>query len=367
MQSPIAVSLFGKPVHELLKEDLVSFFSSDKRESNTLEFKSYVDASQQGGTKNSRDKEKLSTIIRSVCGFLNTDGGILIWGSPKGEPGSDGENIYKGDLCPVEMVLAPDQFINMVVSEISPTPLRVLFASIPIEPGKYCYVIEVAASEFAPHQYKGTYYMRLDGSTRFAPHRYVEALIKRISFPKVEAFLTFGEMKTVRVCAFATVQLTIHNLSKLINDKNISYQVLVSGADLLPVDATNIAQRKGGTTIDKMARAVLHYKMPYYEHFALVLDRKDPNARPSEISLMLTVWGDLTPAIVATYKMSVYPTATGHTMYSLTKEENVYLMEKQDTLSDSERVRTSNQQLLEMFEENAIEQPIYRHIYRMDG
>jgi hypothetical protein len=65
--------------------------------------------------------------------------------------------------------------------------------------------------------------------------------------------------------------------------------------------------------------------------------------------------------------MSVYPTATGHTMYSLTKEENVYLMEKQDTLSDSERVRTSNQQLLEMFEENAIEQPIYRHIYRMDG
>jgi hypothetical protein len=63
-------------------EDLLNFFSTEKQESDKLEFKSYKDV-EGNGTKNQRDKAKLDALIQSVCGFLNSDGGLLIWGAPE--------------------------------------------------------------------------------------------------------------------------------------------------------------------------------------------------------------------------------------------------------------------------------------------
>ena len=35
-------------------------------------------------------------------------------------------------------------------------------------------------SDYAPHQFNGKYYMRIDGHTITTPHHYVEALMRKL-------------------------------------------------------------------------------------------------------------------------------------------------------------------------------------------
>ena len=199
MNDSFIYDLFNKSIHQLQLDDIISFFKNAKTETDKIEFKSYLDFVNSNTTKSTRDKEKLNDIFKSICAFLNSDGGILIWGAPQGKNVGDlKEKVYSGELTPVEYKIEKDQFINRIASEINPTPHRVLFHQIVINQESFCYIFEVSKSEFAPHQNKGTYYIRLDGSTRPAPHYYVEALIKKVSFPKVEAYMNFGEMITGR-------------------------------------------------------------------------------------------------------------------------------------------------------------------------
>src|SRR5581483_10107997 len=113
-------AVFGKALLDLQTSDMAHFFSSPKKESNTIEFKAYVDQQLPGTTKQKRDEEKISEIIRTLCAFLNSDGGILIWGAPKGQRiAGDTEESYQGPLYPVDYSLEQDQFINKISSQIS--------------------------------------------------------------------------------------------------------------------------------------------------------------------------------------------------------------------------------------------------------
>jgi len=260
MEEKLTNILFNKSIHDLKLDDIETFFANEKIETDKLEFKSYVDLENATGTKSSRDKEKINDILKSVCGFLNSDGGILIWGSPEGKnvEGSK-DKIYIGDVSPVKYKIEKDQFINRVTSEINPTPHRILFHSIQINQDSYCYIFEITKSEFAPHQYRGTYYMRLDGSTRIAPHYYVEALIKKISFPKLEVYVNFGEMLMGREYAILPITFTIHNLSKYLNEKNVEYRILCDSCNILnPNDNINYESLELGCDIQKNAKPILH-------------------------------------------------------------------------------------------------------------
>src|SRR5690348_16740477 len=98
MDDSFVFTLFGKPIHQLELDDIMSFFRNEKTETDKLEFKSYTDFESSNATKSSRDKEKLNDIFKSICAFLNSDGGVLIWGTPKGKhvEGSK-EEVYCGD------------------------------------------------------------------------------------------------------------------------------------------------------------------------------------------------------------------------------------------------------------------------------
>jgi predicted HTH transcriptional regulator len=100
MQPGLVSAIFNRDIHSLTEEDLSNYFSSEKRETNTIEFKSYIDNRKPGTTKDKRDNEKLDEIIKTICGFLNSDRGILIWGAPKGKSESGNEEVYKGALTP---------------------------------------------------------------------------------------------------------------------------------------------------------------------------------------------------------------------------------------------------------------------------
>ena len=151
--------LFGKNIENLNAEDLANYFKDYKKENNSLEFKSNQKTQKDGF------KKTFNKVLETVCAFLNTDGGILIWGSPSGEVlQGDEEESYSGPLTPISVKIEQDFFTNRI-SSINPMCTGVNFQ--PIQIGKdtfgketYCYVLEVKKSDFPPHQFNGTYYMR---------------------------------------------------------------------------------------------------------------------------------------------------------------------------------------------------------------
>jgi hypothetical protein len=83
---------FGKELNSLTLADIKSSFTEERIETDQIEFKSLHPA----GNIN----EKFAGIQRSVCAFLNSSGGLIIWGSPEGQKveGKGSDNAVKPSL-----------------------------------------------------------------------------------------------------------------------------------------------------------------------------------------------------------------------------------------------------------------------------
>src|ERR1035437_133156 len=358
-------NLFNK--EELLTTslcDLQTFFETERHESDKVEFKSYKDFATENSTKSVRDKERLTTIIKSICGFLNSEGGILIWGAPEGIKSQEyKEKVYKGALTPVTYLIEKDEIINRISDGISPTPIGIFFHRIEISAEAFYYIFYVPKSEFSPHQYKGTYYMRLDGSTRPAPHHYVEALMKRISYPRLQCYLTFGRMHEFKKFAGMIVQISIFNLSKVQNDKNIHCQLLCVGGDIIPFSTTMVNHIRNQCEIS-LSRDVIHFAIPTSESYMFLTEQT--TGRVFEVTFLLSVWGDLSPAIGSTYILKIYPDKNLHTAYEIIKkDENVYFMDnpKFEMQSEKEHIVNSTEAVLKIQEENIYKKELFKNLH----
>ena len=58
--------------------DIETFFFEEKVESDKIEFKGYAENIQ--GKNNPNHTEKENDVLRTICGMLNSEGGIIIWG-----------------------------------------------------------------------------------------------------------------------------------------------------------------------------------------------------------------------------------------------------------------------------------------------
>lgn len=214
-------NLFGKEIGELTVADLEAFFSVEQLESDKIEFKSTKE-NFDGIDTPKKEGETIKKIMQTICGFLNTDGGIIIWGTPEGKyiGGNSKEKTYIGELTIVKTRIEKDQFLNKVSDQINPTAARIRFVSL-THKGGWIYIFEVLKSEYSPHQLNGTYFLRLDGQTRPAPHQYVEALMKKARVAKLE--MEFSFLPVLRAGNFACLPFTItsQNVTKYINDKDI--------------------------------------------------------------------------------------------------------------------------------------------------
>lgn len=87
-------SYFGKKLEQLEYIDVENFFSVERVESDKIEFKSI-------NPTGDIDK-KINGFIPSIVAFLNSKGGILIWGAPKGKPKVNSkEKVFIGELTPI--------------------------------------------------------------------------------------------------------------------------------------------------------------------------------------------------------------------------------------------------------------------------
>ena len=155
-----ALNFFGKNIKDINQDDLTTYFAQPRREADNLEFKSYPPTA---------DFEKsLQKILKTVCAFLNSAGGMIIWGAPGGSrPNGETEDIFTGNLLPVTTIKGQDWLINKISSSISPMPKDIKINIITIGTAAV-YLIEVQESQFKPHQFENVYQIRLDGQNN--PH-----------------------------------------------------------------------------------------------------------------------------------------------------------------------------------------------------
>ena len=194
---------FGKNLEDLVFQDIADFFATEKEESDKIEFKAFH---PNYGNFN----KNLEGVIRGICGFLNSNGGILIWGAPLGQK-IDDKLVFQGALSLVDQLIEKDALISKVSDSITPLPVKVNVQIIENN-GNYLYVFEVQKSNYSSHQFKNIYYARLDGQTKPAPHYLIEALFKKVSYPNIGGFINldrFGNANNGNV--FLDISIIIIN------------------------------------------------------------------------------------------------------------------------------------------------------------
>lgn len=108
---------FGKDLENLEFVDIEKYFDEEKEETDKIVFKAYH---IQYGNFN----KNLDGVIRGICAFLNSNGGILIWGSPIGIR-KDERLIFKGKLSPVLELVEKDKVISKISDSITPLPVNI--------------------------------------------------------------------------------------------------------------------------------------------------------------------------------------------------------------------------------------------------
>jgi hypothetical protein len=225
-----ALTYFGKPLADIEYVDVERFFNKEHSESDQIEFKSF--------NSNGPLDSKLPGIIEGITAFLNSSGGLLIWGAPEGvKIAGKKEKVFTGSLTKLPITIEKDWLISKIADKIIPLPrgFRVQLAA--CADGQVA-VFEIDESPYSPHQTDNRYYMRIDGQNKPAPHHYIEALFKKISFPKLEVYLGQGKTHPVtRAIHAVEVSFIFLNLSHYLNEEKLSFRIEIDCgyfADLEP-------------------------------------------------------------------------------------------------------------------------------------
>ena len=151
-QPSLSLQYFDKPIHEVSIADVESFFLHERTETDQLEFKSI--------NPNNKIDNQLPNIQRTVCAFLNSSGGLLIWGAPKGiKPEGKKEKVFAGDLTFFDFAIEKDYLVSKIVDGIIPLPGGLKVNPL-IDEKRSLVIIEVQSSNYSPHQCSdGVYYM----------------------------------------------------------------------------------------------------------------------------------------------------------------------------------------------------------------
>jgi hypothetical protein len=273
MDKDFSALIFGKPLRHITLVDLQGYFNEAKTESDKLEFKSYPKSLGTGGIAEQEKK-----VLKTICAFLNSDGGLLIWGAPEGKNlAGTNEKVYEGALTFVSEPYEKDAFIAKIANRIIPSPRNVIFHRID-DQGKYLYLFEAPASEYAPHQFDNVYWMRMDGQSAAAPHHYIEALFRRVSFPKLEAYLRIDGYRFDNVNKHSRLSCSVffRNLSRYQNGENLQCRLKTSMGLIVKENGNYIhldgAIQRGSNEQKEVANSI-YFGNFIQQSFDIILDR----------------------------------------------------------------------------------------------
>jgi hypothetical protein len=335
-------SYFGKPLTALTYQDTAAFFIEPRVEGTAFEFKSFHPSSNI--------EKGLDGVMAAICSFLNSEGGILIWGAPYGEKQAGGkEKVFTGELCPVPQLIEKDRLINRITSEITRPPIGIKVQILTNQNG-YVYVFEVQESLTKPHQFNSQYYIRLDGQSRPAPHYIVEALMRQVTYPNLRGYLKFSEFfrhDVIPQNIQMSLSIGVFNLSELQNEEMVSIRLLCAGGHfphgraIIPKKDPSYSFDAHELIFDNFA-SILHYGAPSAHNDIIQFSQQSLQKTNGFLELWLRFGGRKSPVKVSYYLFDFngFDFRTGfqlpHPLTRIVKYvENVTAVESMSTLNTS--------------------------------
>ena len=287
---------FGKDLNNLTYQDIISFFSEEREESNTIEFKGY-------SLEYGNFLKNIDGVIRSICAMLNSEGGVVIWGAPEGQTiEGKKDKIFVGELSPVKEIKSKDWIINKVSDLITPLPIGIN-VNILTDTNNYIYVFEIQQSTYRPHQFKNSYFVRLDGQTKPAPHYLIEALFKQITYPNIEGYIKPNLISHDGISYFLDFEIFLINWSELQNEENAFFRLVCPQGVFTrygDIRYNNMYDMKGHMLIFKDEIDILHFGAPNIHYEKL---KFHPSTQ--EVDLILMFAGKKSPLKTSKYKLNL--------------------------------------------------------------
>ena len=291
---------FGKKIDDLNYVDIQTFFTVDQDETDTIEFKSFNSA--HGNIETSLDGIK-----KGITAMLNSNGGIILWGAPEGRaiPGKT-EKVFGGALSPVNQLIEKDRLINKISSAIIPLPVGVNVKILNVG-NDYVYIFEIQKSQYSPHQINNIYYVRLDGQSKPAPHYFIDALFKKISYPNIQGYIKLAQISTNGNLYFLDIEIYIFNVSELQNEEDVSFSLMsdagffAKSQDPNP-NVKNMYSYSGHRLIHQNLIKVLSYGQPNQHFERIVINPHEAISKwGNKLNLMLDFGGKKSPRKSSNY------------------------------------------------------------------
>lgn len=293
-------AILGNDLEKLTFQDIQQYFQNPRSESTIAEYKSF--------NPNGPLEDKFKGIYKTICAFLNSQGGVLVWGAPVGKKVENNkkEKEFRGSLTSVTSDIEKDYLINKISSNIIPIP-NGINAKIIEQDDSRVIVIEVQKSDYAPHQTENTYYMRLDGQTVPAPHHYIDALFKQIKYPNLNGFLKLNKVIGYNDNYILLGEVLIVNLSPYQNEESVFVNVLCPNGEFVNDkfgEGTNLNDYGHSLHIEKFIN-ILHCGATPMLDFKVKYNRKDIIESNGKSVITLSFGGKSSPMKVSTYHFNI--------------------------------------------------------------
>ena len=321
-----AQNIFGLPLSEVSAETLTAYFAEQRLETDTLEFKSFHAQANFDAL--------LSKISKTICGFLNGAGGLLIWGAPVKTVVGE-VDYFLGELTQLSIQKSVDWFINKISSSVSPMPIGISIKIVNIEQS-FVYLFEVQESKYKPHQVEHIYYIRLDGQTKPAPHYIVQALMRQITYPDLRATIRINRFVEHAGQRIAKLALAIFNFSQLQNEIDYNYIItLIGGSEFLGWNANQYGngirfEMNGAQLLHQPISQPLHFGIPYTRSFQITIP-----ADVNELKFMLTFGGRFSPSKICLYTVNMNGVNVMNPQANVVIEKDNELFEAKQTVDEA--------------------------------
>ncbi len=188
--------------------------------------------------------------------------------------------------------------------------------------------------------------MRIDGQTKPAPHHFIEALFRKVTFPKLEGYLKINNISMIGNRYRVEISWFIFNKSKLQNEYDIYYRLFIDNGKFEHYEYHGTLYKhytNGGHELNVTnAKPTLYYNDPLKESDVIEFFYENLLDDKFEVDILLHFGGKQSPLMVSKYKISLDRIVLEHPN-SIIKyyEENLYSYEHSDRLgkTDEEKIK----------------------------
>lgn len=319
---------FGFPLNELNAQHVAHYFTTERIPNNQQLFLPYNNALSL--------EENTEELTRSIAGLVNTQGGFIIWGSPKSKSiiGSE-QKSYQDSLEVVLHNFEEADLINRIGNALTPHYYSLLIQKYIYEEG-HIYLIEVPQqSSQAPHQYKNQYFTVTNGYSHPAPHHYIESLFKQNTFPQLEGYLKFKNLRENGMHYCIDLEVYIFNFSRTYNETEVSFSLNCEKGSFLKLkfgSDPRIYRMGGQHVIRSGVLDILYYGVPFSKELMLMVSPKDIINENFELDIILQFGGKRSPLKVSTYRISLAKlTISDGNQIIVTAKENQWAYQESST------------------------------------